>query len=174
MFINYKLNKLREKCRLLAVDWVINLTEATQDDAKRYIDNCLYFDNNLWFDLKRSEFQNTDYAILRSLNYKIDLEIEVISAGESLHVNLQPGVLGVHSQENFNDLRITFTLAAVYTSYFISDSPQNVPDGIFSSMNMNTEVNALSFIDAFIKWKSLPIISMNGHEMPLETLMTAV
>lgn len=163
----FKAKKLRQRCRMLALGWINDLAGATEEQALEFIDSGPFFDHNHLFNLKKSDEYNTDLAILRTLDFRTSLEIEFISNGMQIYNDLKPGVIGIHSVENFHQLRITYGLGSVYVAHLMTKVEESVPDGFLSSTILNTEINFLDFIGNFYKWKNLPAITKFG-ELPLE------
>lgn len=167
----YRTSKLRDRCKILAAEWIVHLADVNKEEAKKYVEDSVYFSDNLWFDLKYSDPQNTDYAILRTLDHKIDIDVEVTTNGGALFVDLKPGFLGIRSKDNLNDLRITFALAATYVSRLFSEASGDVPNGFLSSQEFNTEVDFLKFMLNFNKWKTFQVITRDKKELPLEVFL---
>jgi hypothetical protein len=172
MFNAYRTSKLRDRCKALAAEWVMELASVNMEDAKKFIDNSTFFNDDLWFNLKYSDIQNADYAILRSLDFKINIDVEVTANGDALFVDIEPGFLGIRSTDNYNDLKISFILASTYISCVLSGKSSDAPNGFFSSQEINTDVDFLKFMLNFNKWKALKIIRKDKKEQTLEVFMT--
>ncbi len=167
-----RIKKLRKSCRLLAIEWVKSLSGASEEQALRFVENSFIFDNDVFFSLERTKEYNTDFAIIRTLDFTFEIEIENASKGLQIYTDLKPGVIGIRSLSNLQDLALNFSLGAKYVSHLMAKIEEPLPEGFLTSTILNTEINLLNFVGNFYKWKTLPVALSDGAELPLEVYLS--
>ena len=170
----FKIKKFKKRCRLLAVEWIKVLCGATEVQAIEFIESSTFFDSDIFFDLEKSEEYNTDLAIIRTLDLRFELEVESVSEGLKIYTDLKPGVIGVRSESNLNDLVINFLLGSKYVSHLMTKIEEPVPEGFLTSTILNTEINLLAFVTNFYKWKVLPVALADRDDLPLEAFISSI
>lgn len=153
MLTFFKIRKLRQRCLLLAVEWVKELAGATEEQALAFLDSHIYFDDNFYFDLTKSEEYNTDQAILNTLNKEMWFNIDVT---------------GIRSPVDFHMNRIIYALSSVYVAHLMTEIKDPVPNGFLSSTIGNRKFNLLEFMSNFGKWRKLPVALADGRELSVE------